>query len=88
MAGPSEFAQDPGPAHKRRLMTHVLPVPAREISDPVAVFVLMKAGDWLLHETLLQAELALGLFRHGDHIIPIHRGLRGSVTHHCIPPSA
>ena len=85
---PALLRDNPWPTHERGLMANMLPMPAREIGDPVAVFVLMKAGDRLMHETLLQAELALGFFRHGDHIIPVHRGLRGPVTHHRIPPPA
>jgi hypothetical protein len=52
MLRPSGFGQDPGPAHKRRLMAYMLSVPAREISDPVTVFVLMKAGDRLMHHLI------------------------------------
>jgi hypothetical protein len=48
---PPLFTEDPWPAHERRLMAHVLPVPAGEIGDPVAVFVLMKPGDRLMHSS-------------------------------------
>ena len=41
--------EDPWPAHKRRLMAHMLPVPTRQISHPIAVFVLMKTDDGLIH---------------------------------------
>jgi hypothetical protein len=43
------FGEDPWPAHKGRLMAHVLPMPTRQISHPIAVFVLMKADDGLIH---------------------------------------
>ena len=46
---PPFFGHYPGATHKRRLMAYVLPMPAREIGDPVAVFVLMKPDDRRLH---------------------------------------
>jgi hypothetical protein len=61
MARPSEFAQDPGPAHKGRLMAYMLSVPARELSDPVSVFVLMKADDRLMHH-LINRSSSIALF--------------------------
>ena len=41
--------EDPWPAHERRLMAHMLPMPTRQISHPIAVFVLMKTDDGLMH---------------------------------------
>ena len=41
--------KDPWPAHERRLMAHMLPVPTRQISHPIAVFILMKTDDGLMH---------------------------------------
>jgi hypothetical protein len=46
---PPLLREDPRPAHKRRLMAHVLPMPACQISDPIAAVVLMKADDGLMH---------------------------------------
>lgn len=40
---------DPRAAHERRLVPHVLAVAAGEISHPIAMLVLMKADNGLLH---------------------------------------
>ena len=37
--------EHPGPRHQRRLVANVLIMPARELGDPVAVGILMKADD-------------------------------------------
>jgi hypothetical protein len=34
--------QHPRAAHERRIVSHVLPVPALQVSDPVAVFIPLK----------------------------------------------
>ena len=57
---PPLFTEDPWPAHERRLMAHVLPVPAGEIGDPVAVFVLMKTGDRLMKRSVDEKRGRLG----------------------------
>ena len=51
-------AEDPRPAHKRRLMTHVLPVSTGQIGDPVAVFILMKTDDRLMHQAIANVQNA------------------------------
>lgn len=43
--------QHPGPTHERRLMAHVLPVPAGQVGDPIALLILMKVDDGLIHRT-------------------------------------
>ena len=46
---PPVLSENPRPAHKRRLMAHVLAMSAGQIGHPVAVFVLMKTDDGLMH---------------------------------------
>ena len=52
------FRHHPRPAKKWRLMPHMLAVPARKIGDPVPMFVLVKADDGLMHETIAKILLA------------------------------
>jgi len=41
--------QHPGTARERRLMTDMLPVPASQIGNPIALVVLMIADNRLVH---------------------------------------
>lgn len=49
MLSATGFGHHPGSARHRRLMAHVLPVPALQIGDPIALIILMVADDALLH---------------------------------------
>ncbi len=49
MSSPAFLGDHPRPADERRLMAHMLPVPASEVGYPVTVLILMKADDTLLH---------------------------------------
>lgn len=50
MSSPAFLGDHPRSADERRLMAHMLPVPAAQIGHPIAVLlVLMKADDTLLH---------------------------------------
>ena len=49
---PAFFRQHPGPADHRRLVPHMLAVPALEIGDPIAVLVQVKADDKAGHKAL------------------------------------
>ena len=44
------FSEHPGPIREWWLMAHMLPVPTGQISHPIAVLILMKAEDALLHQ--------------------------------------
>ena len=48
-AGAPFFREHPWPAHERRLVANVLPVPAGQVSDPIAVLILVKSDDRLSH---------------------------------------
>ncbi len=43
------LSENPGPIRQWRLMSHMLPVPTSQIRHPIAVLVLMKADDALVH---------------------------------------
>jgi hypothetical protein len=41
--------QHPGTIRERRLMTHMLPMAASQVSHPIAMLILMKTNNRLLH---------------------------------------
>jgi len=43
------FSENPGPIRQWWLMSHMLSMPALQIRHPIAVLVLMKADDALVH---------------------------------------
>jgi hypothetical protein len=49
---PSNLADHPGAIEKGRLMSHVLPMAAGQLSHPISVFVLVIPDDRLLHTPL------------------------------------
>jgi hypothetical protein len=46
---PTGFGKDPGPARHRRTVPNMLPMPARQIRNPIAVLILMVSNNRLLH---------------------------------------
>jgi hypothetical protein len=49
-AGPPRFGDHPWPLYPRRIVAHVLEMAARQLRDPMVLFVQMKSGDGLLHD--------------------------------------
>ena len=49
MLGSTRFGQDPRSIRHRRLMPHMLPMPASQISNPIAILILMVTDDFLVH---------------------------------------
>jgi hypothetical protein len=46
---PTGFGEDPGSGRHRRTVPHMLPMPARQIRNPITVFILMVSNNRLLH---------------------------------------
>jgi hypothetical protein len=52
MLSTTGLGRHPRPIDERRLMPYMLSMPAGEIGDPIALFILMKADDLLLHAVM------------------------------------
>ena len=61
--GASLRREHPWPAHERRVVTNVLPVPAGQVGHPIAMLVLMKPNDGLSHRALVGASTCPSLSR-------------------------
>ena len=46
---PTGFGEDPGSDRHRRTVSHMLPMPARQIRNPIAILILMVSNNRLLH---------------------------------------
>ena len=74
-AGAARRFEHPRALAKRRVVAHMLSVAAGQLGDPVAVVVLMPAGDGLVHSFRLSSEPpANGIRRRGDARLLFQRG--------------
>ena len=64
---PPLFRDHPRPADKRRLMAHMLTMPAGKISHPVSMLILMIATNRLIHSQYVFTELVLSARFQGKH---------------------